>query len=208
MQPSITLHVQHCQRCQTLRNFQVLDGWWTCTTCGLQLLEPTPSRYHTEPLTDFVTTLPPKPYTHYSSVDSALSGTRGDNQYRIAQTCLDLTDLLLRKNKDYGSSAWDSPVLVPSMPAKEALLVRMSDKVKRISTLTQAPNQTGEVPESLTDSIRDLAGYCLLWLSCPNPVPEKYTPEHLPTCGTRYRGCDPTCPKHISETFPNPAPTL
>jgi len=49
------------------------------------------------------------------------------------------------------------------MGPEQALLCRMSDKVARIGTLT-AGNKA-QVAESLEDTIRDLAGYCLLWLA-------------------------------------------
>jgi len=99
-------------------------------------------------------------------LNSALEGHRGPDQQRIAQEGLEWLDLLLRKNEDYGSSVWSHPALRPSMPVADAILVRMSDKVARIGSLT-SKGDTPEVEESLEDTIRDLGAYCLLYLARP-----------------------------------------
>jgi hypothetical protein len=53
-----------------------------------------------------------------------------DDQQRIAECGLELTALLLRKNADYGGSAWQAPLLAPGMTPREAirwpLLTRIS----------------------------------------------------------------------------------
>lgn len=69
---------------------------------------------------------------------------------------------LLRKNADYGSSGLCEPILVPGMEPRQALLVRMSDKIARIQTLQ---HKGPEVAESLEDTMLDLANYCLLWVA-------------------------------------------
>jgi hypothetical protein len=69
---------------------------------------------------------------------------------------------LLRKNSDYGSSGLCEPILVPGMQPRQALLVRMSDKIARIQTLQ---DRAPEVAESLEDTMLDLANYCLLWVA-------------------------------------------
>lgn len=94
----------------------------------------------------------------------AVSGESGDVQKRIAETGIDLIEKLLKKNADYGSSAWQVPVLAPSLNVGEAILVRMSDKISRIHSLMQQP---AEVNESLEDTIKDLGAYCLLYLARP-----------------------------------------
>jgi hypothetical protein len=86
---------------------------------------------------------------------------------------MDLISTLLRKNTDYGSSAFDPPLLAPNISGRDGILTRMSDKVKRIAQLRKTG--TAQVAESLEDSIRDLAGYCILYLVCPeeeNPADE------------------------------------
>jgi hypothetical protein len=101
-------------------------------------------------------------------IQSAIEGERSGDQQRIATAGQKLTATLLRKNADYGSSAWMPPVLAPGLPAKTAILVRMSDKIQRIISLSSKPEEIGEVvDESLSDTFLDLAGYCLLHATCP-----------------------------------------
>lgn len=80
----------------------------------------------------------------------------------IATVCNDLRDLLLRKNHDYGNSATQPPVLRPDIPARAAIEVRISDKISRWRQLASGTDP--QVQESLEDTVRDLAGYCVLWL--------------------------------------------
>lgn len=103
----------------------------------------------------------------------ALSGLRGADQQRIAKTGIDFIETLLRKNSDYGGSAWQVPTLAPSLDVGTAILVRMSDKVSRINSLAKRPAM---VAESLEDTIKDLGAYALLWLARPvEEVCEKKT---------------------------------
>lgn len=75
-----------------------------------------------------------------------------------------LTDLLARKNADYGNSAFDAPPLAPGLDTTAAILVRMGDKISRLETL--AKRRTARVKdESFDDTVRDLAGYCVLYLA-------------------------------------------
>jgi hypothetical protein len=97
-------------------------------------------------------------------IDDALSGERGADQQRIAEAGIDFIETLLKKNRDYGSSVWENPVLAPQMPVSAAILVRMSDKVKRIASLS---NKEPEVQESFDDTVKDLGAYCLLYLARP-----------------------------------------
>lgn len=94
-------------------------------------------------------------------------------QSRIAEVGAEVVATLIRKNIDYGSSVFDSPVLCPNMPAKSSILVRMSDKIKRIQQLQQ--NEAQVKSESFEDTMRDLAGYAILYLASPE---EKH--EHQP----------------------------
>ena len=88
-----------------------------------------------------------------------------ENRRRIAEAGIALTAMLLAKNHDYGSSAWEIPLLCPTLSPGDAILCRMSDKVKRIQRLQSG--ETAQVAESLEDNIGDLAGYGLLWLARP-----------------------------------------
>lgn len=84
-------------------------------------------------------------------------------ELEIRDQCRYLADLLVKKNHDYGDSADNPPILLPGLSSDSAILVRMSDKIERIRYLLDS-KETPEVNESLEDTIRDLAGYCILWL--------------------------------------------
>lgn len=94
----------------------------------------------------------------------ALFGERGLEQQLIAEEGVKFVELLLKKNKDYGSSVFRSPVLAPQFNATEALFVRMSDKVARMASLLSGI-RTEVTDEALEDTVRDLGAYCLLWLT-------------------------------------------
>jgi hypothetical protein len=70
----------------------------------------------------------------------------------------------LRKNFDYGSSVFESPVLMPNLSPMSAIEVRMSDKIKRIQSLKL--HGKFAVDESLRDTMQDLGVYAFLWLVC------------------------------------------
>lgn len=102
---------------------------------------------------------------NFHGITEAAEGKHGADQERIAIEGLRWLDLLLRKNRDYGSAVWKPPVLTPLMSPASAILVRMSDKVNRIAQLTQA--EAAVATESLDDSMRDLGAYCILYLARP-----------------------------------------
>ena len=102
--------------------------------------------------------------TDQELIANALRGGATEDQKRIAETGIKWLATLLRKNNDYGSSAWQPPVLAPQLGCGSAILVRMSDKVQRIATLS---TKGAQVAESLEDTVSDLGSYCLLWLSRP-----------------------------------------
>lgn len=78
------------------------------------------------------------------------------------EICDALKNTLRKKNADYGNAASESPVLVPTLPAETAILVRMSDKIQRIRNLLTTGSV--HVNESIQDSVMDLAGYCILFI--------------------------------------------
>ena len=51
----------------------------------------------------------------------------------------------------------------------------MSDKVARIAALNAG--ETDRVGESLADTVRDLAGYCVLWLALHDAASEDHALE-------------------------------
>ena len=85
-----------------------------------------------------------------------------DTRVSISCVCEELNDLLLRKNKDYGDSAFKSPVLTPGIAASVAQRVRMSDKIERLTNLLSRESGPAVADESLVDTFLDLAGYCVL----------------------------------------------
>jgi len=99
-------------------------------------------------------------------MEDAFLGKRGPDQERIAREGVAWVALLLRKNADYGSSAWKRPVLAPECDTDTAMRVRMSDKIERITSLL-SKGDPEVVDESIRDTVRDLGAYCLLWLVCP-----------------------------------------
>lgn len=102
----------------------------------------------------------------HSMIPSALAGDRGEDQKRIAEVGLAWVEQLLKKNQDYGSTVWNTPVLAPECDAGVAIRVRMSDKISRIHNL-MSKEGTPEINESIEDSIADLGAYCLLLLASP-----------------------------------------
>lgn len=88
-----------------------------------------------------------------------------DDQQLIWQIFEEAKVGCLKKNLDYGSSAFESPVMMPQLPSTTAILVRMSDKIKRIQSLLQRQNSEALVAdESIRDTMRDLGTYAFLWL--------------------------------------------
>ncbi len=81
---------------------------------------------------------------------------------KIADTCDELKDTLLRKNADYGNSALTPPILCPSLTAFEGIMVRLGDKFARLKNLNVGHKDS--VGESVRDTIKDIAGYCVLAL--------------------------------------------
>ncbi len=80
---------------------------------------------------------------------------------KVAQECERLARLLCAKNAAYGNSVGNSPILLPDMDKNSALFVRMSDKIARLQSLIGGAQDNGE---SLADTVRDLAGYCVMYL--------------------------------------------
>lgn len=73
-----------------------------------------------------------------------------------------LTSLIIAKNARYGNSALTPPALCPVLTAKEGILVRLGDKFARLRQLVETDEVVVEEP--LRDTVKDIIGYCLLWL--------------------------------------------
>lgn len=82
------------------------------------------------------------------------------SQVKISEVVENLRKILIAKNKNYGNSVFQTPALLPDLPAEKAIFVRMSDKVARLASL--ASGEKDRVGESIEDTLLDLAGYCVL----------------------------------------------
>lgn len=71
----------------------------------------------------------------------------------------ELVSALREKSRGYGPI--EPPELVPQMSVLDSLLVRLSDKIRRLRNLRAQPIEA--VTESLDDTILDIAGYCMLY---------------------------------------------
>lgn len=82
-------------------------------------------------------------------------GCTGDLQECcIVKVCDQMRETLLHKNACYGGAAFRDVVLMGErIPAKEALKVRLSDKIRRLLDGKEFGSE---------DTLQDLAGYCLL----------------------------------------------
>jgi len=91
-----------------------------------------------------------------------LKGIRMTDQELIKEKMESVTDLLLRKNRDYGSSFRKPGILSGALDSKSKLLVRIDDKLERLGNLLEK-NSDGDVQnESVSDTVTDLVGYFVL----------------------------------------------
>jgi len=82
---------------------------------------------------------------------------------QIARVYDQLKELQLSKNADYGNSAFDDvEVFGEIIPAKNGILARIADKLKRLES------ENLEVSESKGDTIKDLIGYLVILLILDN----------------------------------------
>ena len=84
---------------------------------------------------------------------------------KIQKQCDLLADLLKRKNADYGDSFSEPPYLLPKLSTNASAYIRLSDKFHRLRTLLNLEEQDRKTDESLEDTLRDVAGYCVLLLA-------------------------------------------
>jgi hypothetical protein len=78
-----------------------------------------------------------------------------DNQQRIRETCDQIKELLLSKNKKYGDSALNPTRIFSKLDQVEQLYVRIDDKLSRIS-------KGAGLLANDEDVINDLIGYLVL----------------------------------------------
>ena len=73
---------------------------------------------------------------------------------KVSNVLIEIKDLLIEKNKKYGNSALEPLGVFSQLSAKEGLLVRIDDKLKRI--------KNGTLDRDDEDVINDLIGYLVL----------------------------------------------
>jgi len=98
--------------------------------------------------------------TDLDYVRHAALGNDSDRKL-IAEAFLQAAATCLRKNADYGSSVFESPILAPGMNSQSAILVRISDKIKRMRNLFGV-DASPQVDESIEDTALDAAAYAVL----------------------------------------------
>jgi len=96
-------------------------------------------------------------------IECALKDDYGWQQTLIARVGVEVLELLLRKNRNYGGSVFTVPVLAPDVDVNTAIRVRMSDKVARLQTLLKGDKDL--VGESIEDTFMDLLGYIILLIA-------------------------------------------
>jgi hypothetical protein len=96
-------------------------------------------------------------------IECALKDDHGWQQTLIARVGVEVIELLLRKNRNYGGSVFTVPILAPDVDVDTAIRVRMSDKVARLQTLLKG--DTDLVDESIDDTFADLLGYIILLIA-------------------------------------------
>jgi hypothetical protein len=142
-----------------------------CGWCGPQKQPSSPAKIKAEYSQIINQLIETMPFNESISRDldllvEASEARHGEDQTRIAETIIQWGALLLRKNKDYGNSVWNTPVLAPDCSVSAAIRVRMSDKISRLAHLI-ANNNDPAINESIDDTLRDLGAYCLLELARP-----------------------------------------
>ncbi len=85
-----------------------------------------------------------------------------NDQELIRETMAEVTDLLLRKNRDYGSSFRKPGIVSGALDAKSKLLVRIDDKLERLINLLGKGTDGDVANESISDTVTDLIGYFVL----------------------------------------------
>jgi hypothetical protein len=73
---------------------------------------------------------------------------------QVSEVLIEIKDLLISKNLKYGNSALEPLGVFSQLSAKDGLLVRIDDKLKRI--------KNGSLEKDDEDVVNDLIGYLVL----------------------------------------------
>jgi len=85
--------------------------------------------------------------------DLQLIATDAPSGHKIIVECLDIAEMLIKKNISYGNSALDPVRIFSKADPKEQLMVRLDDKLSRIKNQESFPGD---------NDIDDLIGYLIL----------------------------------------------
>lgn len=85
--------------------------------------------------------------------DLQLIATDAPSGQRIIRECLDIAEMLIKKNISYGNSALDPIRIFSKADSKEQIRVRIDDKLNRIQNDQAFPGD---------NDIEDLIGYLIL----------------------------------------------
>jgi DUF1009 family protein len=95
-------------------------------------------------------------------ITDALAGSSQD-QREIAFIGLQTIAVMVKKNRDYGSSVFNVGAISPDVSPEAGIRVRLGDKLSRINNLVNQPSNQ-QVAESITDTGHDASAYLLLWV--------------------------------------------
>lgn len=84
----------------------------------------------------------------------------GDTESMIREVFDTARDLVVSKSKAYGDQYEN--VIIPSMNEEDMIAVRLSDKIRRLKNLLINNPDVGDEP--FDDTLRDMMGYCALWI--------------------------------------------
>lgn len=83
------------------------------------------------------------------------------NKNILHNTINNIENLLIDKNDRYGDSFYKSL----NKHGNKAFEVRLEDKINRMNNLFEKNDTASDTDESLIDTITDIAGYCILYLT-------------------------------------------
>lgn len=86
---------------------------------------------------------------------------------QVKEILHDIEELLISKNEKYGNSALEPLGVFSQLSAKEGLLVRIDDKLKRI--------KNGSLDKDDEDVVNDLIGYLVLLKIHAKNIPDSST---------------------------------
>lgn len=143
--------------CEQVMKKEEYDRLLSMAGCRGTVTAPPPEEDCSDTTTEFIKSLlantdtEERKETMCKDVNPEVTNT----QALIIKKCDELKELLLEKNRKYGDSAINPCRVFSRASATEQILVRMDDKINRIK------NRQNDEDE---DVIKDLAGYCILYM--------------------------------------------